>query len=206
MKFRFAMIASAVATLGLAAQAQAAQFSAYTGPGFSSASVIATPFGSGDLFVDVTGVTTNGLELNAANTVRYYAVAPGALVDAISYSLTQTAYSPSWLSEMVVSFTTSTGDGVFLTAGYADSTPGTASYTDSALLSDYGLAFTIPADGLLRVEFFETFDDSSVNPDGLFVSGGVTLAGIVPEPSTYGMMALGLLGLGAALRRRQAAR
>jgi hypothetical protein len=195
-------IAVAAVLLGTAVQAHAQQITRAKGSGFSAPSATLVPFAGTDLMIDVTGVLTNGLEEEAGNTVRFYQLLPGALVDATSFSVSLTAYSPSWRSEMTISFLNSSGDGVYLAAGAADAAPGSGTYTDSVNLSDFGLAFNVGSDGLLRVEFFESFDDPEVDPDGLFVSGSVTFSNVVPEPATYGMMALGLLAVGAAARRR----
>ena len=57
----------------------------------------------------------------------------------------------------------------------------------------------------MRVEFYESFNDPEVNPDGIWNSGSLTLRVVpVPEPATYGMMALGLLAVGTLVRRRKA--
>jgi PEP-CTERM motif len=194
-------VAAALALMGAAGSAQA-QLTRASGAGFSSASSVVSLAGT-DLVVDVAGINTNGEEGDAANTVMFFQLLPGALVDAVSWSTTQTAFAPSWLSEMTISFVNSAGDGVVLSPGAGDDFAGNASYAESALLSDFGLAFNVGADGLLRVEIFESFDDASVNPDGLFVSGNVTFSNVVPEPATYGMMALGLFAVGAAARRRR---
>lgn len=205
MQLRIASVA--VAALGLlaaASQAQAARLSPYTEAGFQATGGSPIALSGTDLAIDVSGVYTNAGEGNPANTVRFYQLNPGALVDEVSWAMDLQAFAPSWLSEMTISFLTSDGGGVYLTPAVGDDFPGAGNYADSARLSDFGLQFNVAADGLLRVEFFESFNDSSVDPDGLFVSGHITFSNVVPEPSTYGLMALGLMAVGALVRRRRA--
>ena len=83
-----------------------------------------------------------------------------------------------------------------------------------ANLADYGLTFQVGADGLLRLEFFDDFDDASVSPDGIWNFGTITFttdvvdvppAG-VPEPASILLVGAGLAMVGYRGRRRRATR
>lgn len=140
----------------------------------------------------------------SANFVTFLQLAPFAQVTGTSYDVNLTAFGSSWLSELRIVFTDSAiTTGVITSPGVGVNTPGTGSYAASGELG--GLSFAVGADGLLRIEFAEGFDDGGVSPDGIWNSGTFNFeVSAVPEPGTYGLMALGLLGVAAAARRRKA--
>jgi hypothetical protein len=121
------------------------------------------------------------------------------------------ADAPSWLSEMVVQFgSTSTPFQLSLTPGIGDDFPGTESYSSGGVVDIVGLGlnFAVDTDGVLRLEFFEDFDDFPGDWDGEWLSGALTIQvssrnGTVPEPATYALMALAVIAGGVARRRRQ---
>ena len=158
---------------------------------------------SSTLVVDVAGIQSFGEFGEPGNVIRVFNVGAFATVTSVDWNLNLTAFDPSWLSELKVSFA-----GLTFTPGVGDNASGSANYTGTIDLVDAGFAFQVGADGLLTLEFHEGFDDSGISPDGIWDSGtlafGVTAA--VPEPATYGMMALGLLAVGGLARRRQQAR
>ncbi|RZJ84204.1 MAG: PEP-CTERM sorting domain-containing protein [Massilia sp.] len=173
------------------------------------------------LVVDVTGVQSVGEIGDPGNTVMNINVGANATITAISYSVNLTAFDPSWLSEIGLAFTDSDGlEGVVFNPGFDDENPGTATYADSADLTALGLSFSVGADGILRLEFYEDFDDAQVNPDGRWnfgtitfnVEGGTVLppvdpgtpGGEVPEPASALLIGAGLAALG--YRRRRAAK
>ncbi len=173
-----------------------------TGP---STRVTLTSF-STDLVVDVTGIQSwDGIGA-AGNTRLVLDATPGALVDQIAWNVNLTATGASFLSEITVTFTNDAGQGVRLRPGVAQANAGTAQFTGSGSLAASMLAFNIGTDGKLYLEFHESFDDLVGAADGAWNSGTLTfagIAGVVPEPGTYAMMALGLLAVGALARRRQ---
>jgi len=165
------------------------------------------------LVVNVAGAESYGEIGDAGNTVFTFNVGAGVTITGISYSVNVTAFSPSWMSEIALNFTDSDQlDGVAFTPAFDTDAPGTGSYSDSADLVDLGLSFQVGADGLLRLEFFEGFDDSSVFPDGIWNFGTITFLtdavdvpppGDVPEPATGMLMGAGLALMGYTARRRR---
>jgi len=146
--------------------------------------------------VDIAGAQSLNLLGEAGNTVWLIDVGAHALLDSLEWNVTLRAVAPSTLGEMQISFGPSSGMDLLSLApdafdGYSDA----GSYTGSLDLSPMGLR--VGADGLLRIEFSETFKDFAAGvPEGQWLSGqlsfGVTAAA-VPEP---GSAALALLGLG----------
>ena len=174
-------------------------------------SVVAAP-----LVVNVAGVESYGEIGDTGNTVLTFNVGAFATITSIAYNVNLTAFSPSYLSEIGLYFgDTDQSTGVFFTPGFADDATGTGTYADSANLVDFGLAFQVGADGLLRLEFFEDFDDASVSPDGIWNFGTITFTtdavdvppGVeVPEPATGMLMGAGLALMGYTAHRRKNAR
>ena len=160
---------------------------------------------------DVGGVESVGEFGVPGNTVLSQNIGANSVVTGVTFTLNLTAFSPSWLSEIGVAFTDSAvTDGVLFTPGVEDDLPGTATYTGSLDLLAEGLDFSVGADGILRLEFYESFDDSSVSPDGIWNSGTLTftydtVGGAIPEPATWAMLILGMGAIGATMRRRQQA-
>jgi hypothetical protein len=140
-------------------------------------------------------------------------VGANSVVTSIAYDVTLTADSPSWLADMVVGFENSKQtDGVFFTPGIEEWFPGIMSYLGFADLALLGLAFEVGVDGILRLEFFEDWDDL-VGVDGQWDFGTITFGietvdveepGEVPEPSTTLLIGAGLAMLGDTGRRRAA--
>ena len=159
---------------------------------------------------DVTGIFSNDGLGAAINERRTLNVGSNARITGLGWNVTLFADSPSWLSEMAVTFGSSSNtDIVRLRPGIGVNSPGTETFSSGGLvdLIGLGLDFSVDADGLLRMEFFETFVDWPGDWDGIWQSGLLTIeattASSVPEPATLGLLALGLAAVAA--RRRRAA-
>ncbi|MBL8305259.1 MAG: PEP-CTERM sorting domain-containing protein [Rubrivivax sp.] len=200
--------AAACALLAAAAPAQA------KGGAFRAVGGVFGPVQGGqqliasDLVVNLTGIQSFDGAGDPGNTLLTVDALAGATVDAISWNVTLSTVGESWLSEATILIVNDAGDGVVFSPGFGDDFSGSGTYADSASLVALGLAFPVGADGKLYFEFFEDFDDNVGAVDATYTAGNVTFGGIgvaaVPEPGTYGLMALGLLGVVAAARRRRA--
>ena len=177
---------------------------------FACASLSAAPM---TVDLNLNGVDSVGLFDDPGNTTLYLNVGANSTITSVSFDVELTAFSPSSLSEFALIL----GDAKFNESVFIEelsplNSPGTISYTDFLDLAGGEYSFQVGADGLLRVEFYETFDDF-LGPDGQW-NGTITFGvetvdveqpGEVPEPSTTLLMSAGLAVLGYAGRRRRAA-
>ena len=152
------------------------------------------------LTLDVTGIESRDALGAFGNETRFLDLFAGARVTGLAWNVSLFADNPSWLSEISVDFNDGGMAGVFLSPAFGDSRPGVGSYVGSADVVALGSDFTVGSTGRLFLEFYERFDDFTGATDGVWRSGSLTVT-YVPEPTSFALAGIALLGLGAASRR-----
>jgi hypothetical protein len=163
---------------------------------------------------DVTGIESWDPVSDASNVVIEFDIAAAlglpsgssVTMTSIGWDVTLTAFSPSWRSEIGVYMDDNIApdlSGLFLRPGVADSTPGTGTYSSGGQvdLSDNAIPNVVLPNGIMRLEFYESFDDFSNGVDGTWDAGQL-LIGVAEIPAPASLALLGLGGLVAGRRRR----
>lgn len=176
----------------------------------SSILLASTSLHAAQMTVDINGIDSYGSFRSPDNAVLNYNIGANSYITGVTYSVNITAYSPSWLSEMGFAFTNSkVTDGVLLTPAFIYDDPGTGTFSSALNLVLQNLDFYVGADGILRLEFYEEFNDSSVSPDGRWNFGSITfeytpeVVNAVPEPATALLLGGGAMLMGFISRRRR---
>ena len=156
--------------------------------------------------LDISGIETWDEFGSANNTVMNTFIGSGYHITGIGWDVNQMAGLDSgglsWLSEMTITFGDSNAAAVQL-APSGTAGPGTESNSSGGILDLVGLSFDffLDADGILSMEFFESFVDEAGAAEGIFLSGSsIQVQYVVPAPSALAMLGLG--GLVAGRRRR----
>lgn len=177
----------------------------------SSLFLASTSLFAAQLTVSVDGVDSVGMRGSPENSVMTFDIGANSSITGVSYTVNMTAFTPSWLSELGLAFTGSqnTGGVEIRPASYY-AVAGTASFSDAVDLVQLGQDFNVGADGILRLEFFESFNDSRISPDGRWNFGDITFeytpetVNAVPEPATALLLGGGAMLMGVVGRRRRA--
>jgi hypothetical protein len=195
--------AAALATLALASTAVLAQRAPV------AASVTAAlPAGALFVDIDIAGFEAFGDYGNPGNSLTTVDIGTDSSVLGYEWiNLSFTAEGFSWQEEFVLSVNDSLGINFMDVAPafgvQASGTFGPAGGTWGVDGLSVGEPFDVLPDGILLVTVYDYEPDAGRNA---IVNSGTLRVFYqpIPEPGTYGLMALGLLGVAAAARRRKA--
>ena len=120
--------------------------------------------------IDIGGKRSISAYGNVFNDTLTIVLPANAHVTGIGWDVSLTSDAPSWLSEVSISFESSSTLEAILVPGVDDDFLAPNSYTSGGIadLIAFGLDFFVLADGVLRLEFYESFDDAVPVPDAVW--------------------------------------
>jgi hypothetical protein len=182
---------------------------------------VIVPTGTLPGFIDINlaGWETWGGFRATRNSTVTFNIGAGTVITGFSFTgLSFDSFGTSWRNEFTVSVNATNGNpdldfmdwGPSSLEGAGAAGPLTGAWGSAvggAGPFGAGRAFTA-ADGEIFITVYEAFDDpfgdTGLVRDALVSAGTLRVfLAPIPEPGTYGMMALGLLAIGATLRKRQ---
>jgi uncharacterized protein (TIGR03382 family) len=173
----------------------------------TTALALAGLFGSaaacaGEVVIDVTGAQSVNLFGEAGNTVWLIDIGAHAVLTSLSWDVTLSAFAPSSLADMQLSFGNASGlDMIDLSPDAFDGGSGSGHYIGALDLTGWGVG--AGADGVLRIELSERYKDLAPGVvEGQWVGGQLTFGvSAVPEPASAALALLGLVALRLQRRR-----
>ena len=112
------------------------------------------------------GVESWDAQLDPDNNVFEVNIGAGNAMTGVSWDVGVASVGASWLSEATVAFTSTsdTASGLFLNVGAGEDEAGDMEFSSEGVLvlADAMIPdVDVDADGILRIEFFESFDDTA---------------------------------------------
>jgi len=190
---------AALGTAAVLGPAHAALIETTTGsaPGAAPVATLDLP-GAGVYSVDLSGLSSDALQGDAANTVLRLTTDPTARVVGVGWDVSLMTDSPGVLSDAVIGLVDAAGDGLAINPGEGVSFPGTFSFASAPMIQPLG-AMSFDSSGELFVELYQLFSGPTaayLDTSTLYIE-----LEIVPAPGSAAL--LGLTGLLAARRRRR---
>lgn len=174
--------------------------------------------------IDLAGWQTYGGFGNALNGQAFIRLPAGTGILGFEFlGVALSTEGASWGEELVLSVNNSDGSRWMDWAPFGDAgstsgtfgpvtglwgggvgTPPVDFFTGEPIPGAEGSPFELRPDGTLWVTVYESFNDAGDGLDATVTAGALRVhVTAVPEPSTYGLMALGMLWLGFAAHRRK---